>query len=686
MKSTLFILLTFSLLRVSAQTYEGNYGQGDTAQFQILRRSEGLVFHTEHYGNIRMLPQGPGRFTLESVKPPILMVFETDGSGKVSVFFHQKGRFTWLRDDSASGTGPTGRYHQDIDRYAFLHVRQDSGRLYIEQQEMIPAGKNMYKPLDTALKDRYVFSKDKVVMEKDGVQAFRKLLSTAVLAPIKEHISDRSLGFNREDTLEGMPTPVRTCYDVLFYDLSVKVDVAGKMLGGHNRIRFRAVRAFDSLQIDLYATLRIDSILFRGQSLSYTREYNAVYVHFPRGVPQGATGEIDVYYGGKPAVPDPSVLAGGIIWYQDKNDKPWVESVTQGSGGSVWWPCKDLLSDKPDSMRISVTVPRGLTDVSNGRFLGKTELPGDLTRFDWYVSYPILNYNVAINIGDYVRDTFPGVDCYYLSYHPGPARKVFAGAVPMLALCQRDFGAYPFAGFTLVEAPYPMEHQEVVSIGPIDGVDPAEVTRTMWHESAHEWWGNSVSCSDFADLWIHEAFATYTEVLAYRAFVGEKAASRYLREQVPENKEPVIGVYGVNYFHLGDMYSKGCLLLNTMQHVIGNDSLWFSILRGIQKRFRYKSVTTEDIVRCFNELSGADYTRVFDQYLRYTAIPEFQYSLAGNRLRYRWKADVPGFHMAIRTRDVWLHGTTEWQEVTLAHPSEFGVDTEDYYVRVTLIN
>ena len=182
--------------------------------------------------------------------------------------------------------------------------------MYIDQREVIPAGKNVYKPLDTTSKDRYVFSKDKVVMEKDGVQVFWKTLSSGILAPIKQHMSDRSLGFTREDTLEGMPTPVRTCYDVLFYDLSVNVDVTGKKLGGHNRIRFRAVQAFDSLQIDLYATLRIDSILFQGRPLRYTREYSAVYVRFPDRVPRGAVGEIDVYYGGKPAVPDPSVLAG----------------------------------------------------------------------------------------------------------------------------------------------------------------------------------------------------------------------------------------------------------------------------------------------------------------------------------------------------------------------------------------
>src|SRR5262249_7863130 len=204
----------------------------------------------------------------------------------------------------------------------------------------------------------------------------------------------------------------------------------------------------------------------------------------------------------------------------------------------------------------------------------------------------------------------------------------FADVKRMLALYEKDFGPYPFSrdGFTLLESIYPMEHQGAVSIGPMrspfnsDQYD-ADIQRVMWHESAHEWWGNSVGCSDYADLWIHESFANYTEFLNRESINGRAAAVKQQIADQPENKEPIIGVYNVNHFHTGDMYPKGSLLLQTLRNVIDNDSVWFAIFRGIQQRFRYMPVRTEDIVAVFNEISGKDFTYIFDQYLRHPAIP-----------------------------------------------------------------
>jgi len=359
--------------------------------------------------------------------------------------------------------------------------------------------------------------------------------------------------------------------------------------------------------------------------------------------------------------------------------------VCQGSGGSLWWPGKDLLSDKPDSMRIALTVPAGLMGISNGRLLDKTILPDGRGRFVWYVSYPIINYDVAFYITDYMhwRDS-AGYDYYCMPYSEEKARKLFAGVPALMRLYESAFGPYPFArdGFKLVEAPYPMEHQSAVTPGPItplgnDPYDTAEVTRTMWHESAHEWWGNNVSCAGFADLWVHEAFATYAEELVYDTF--KKGDKRYVRQEEPANREPIIGVYGVNYFYLGDMYSKGARMLRTLQHVVGNDSVWFRALRGIQQRLRYGSVTTADVIHCFNELTGADYTPIFDQYLRHTALPVLQWKVVRpGVVGYRWQADVPGFRMPVKVNggQLLLPATDEWKEAPMEGPLQ--VDTNDY--------
>jgi aminopeptidase N len=338
-------------------------------------------------------------------------------------------------------------------------------------------------------------------------------------------------------------------------------------------------------------------------------------------------------------------------------------------------------------MRITLTVPAGLTGIANGRLVEKISLPDGASRWVWNVSYPIINYDVAFYIGDYMhwRDS-GGYDYYCLPYSEEKARRLFAGVPAMMRLYERDFGAYPFArdGFKLVEGLYPMEHQSAVSMGPITPLggsyDSAETTRTMWHESAHEWWGNSVSCGDFADLWLHEGFATYAEELAFDAF--GKGDERYRRQETPANKEPIIGVYDVNFFYLGDMYSKGARLLRTLEHAVGNDSIWFGALKGIQERLRYRSVRTEDVVGCFNALVGGDYGPVFDQYLRHVTIPVLQWRPARpGMVQYRWKADVAGFSMPVTVNGgVRLAATDRWQEVRMEGPVT--VDEEDYYVGV----
>jgi hypothetical protein len=700
MKKYLFLFLSLLPLAVYSQ-YAGDYGTADTTLFQIIQRPDGYFFSTEHYGNIRMIPSGNGKFTLDRVNPPITIEFDTNGVGQVTrLLLHQAGKFTWIKEQPTAS--PAGSYHQDIDASVHINVREDSGRLMADTTGLRPIGKDKYKLMDTRLDDVYAFIRhrnkliQRLVVSRTGVQQYVRRAAGAPVASVRLHAPDRHLGFTRADTLEGAPLPARTCYDVLFYDLNVAVDPVERTVRGKNRIRFRALRDLDSIQVDLYGNLRVDSILlsatsalpFAGESrsLRHRRELNAIYVTFPGTVHAGAVAEIEVVFGGKPILPDPSVLQGGVLWFHDARGKPWAESVCQGSGGSLWWPGKDLLSDKPDSMRITLTVPAGMTGISNGLLVSNTVLPDGRGRFEWYVSYPIINYDVAFYIGDYKhwRDS-AGYDYYCLPYSEEKARRLFAGVPAMMRLYEHSFGPYPFArdGFKLVESLYPMEHQSAVTVGPITPLggtyDSAETARTMWHESAHEWWGNSVSCADFADLWIHESFATYAEQWAYENL--KKGDERYLRKEEPANKEPIIGVYHVNYFYLGDMYSKGALLLQTLQHAVGNDSAWFAALRGIQEKFRYKSVTSEEVVQRFDELVGQDFTTVFDQYLRHAGLPVFEWKTTRpGFVQYRWRADVPGFRMPVLVNGMRLAATDQWQETRMEGKPQ--VDTNAYYVQV----
>lgn len=706
-------------------SYTGNYGTKDSTLFSIVTRDKRLFFNTPHYGNIEMIVRQDNRLQLKNVKPEAFINFKKDDAGKIiEVIINQKGKFTWIKINDTAANSPDskaehfpgliGKYRQDIDLYNFCKVWEDSGILKINSFVLLPIAENKFLLKDSTRHDVYEFIKDntgkvqKLIVNTDGPQVYQKR-PEGIAASLNEHISNRKNGFTHADTLRGMLTSMRTCYDVLFYDLNITIEPETKSIHGNTTIRFKTIESFDSIQVDLYANMKIEKILFHNQPLSYTREFNAVYIHFPQTVAKESIEEITIFYSGQPRIPDIETSAGGFFWVNNREGKLWIESVCQGAGASLWWPCKDHLSDKPDSMKISITVPKGLTDISNGKLLKKTDLPNGYTCFDWYVSYPINSYDVVVNIGDYTRffdeyisagDTL-ALKYYCMPYNLGIAKNIFKNVKPMLALYEKYFGKYPFKkdGFTLMESFYAMEHQSAVTIGYLNSpfnsnrYDSAELTRLMWHETAHEWWGNSITCKDNADMWIHEAFATYAEVLCYEAFAGKEASLKYLKNLHPDNKEPVIGVYNVNHFHMGDMYPKGGLMLHTLRNVIDNDSLWFSILKNIQEHFKYQAVTTEDIVGYFNEVAGKNYTPIFDQYLRYATIPELEllYKKNGSTLevRYKWNTDVTGFNMPIKvTKDnadfTFIYPTNNWQTLNLQNMNQkdFKVDRTGFYVNV----
>ncbi|WPQ64140.1 M1 family metallopeptidase [Chitinophaga sancti] len=500
--------------------------------------------------------------------------------------------------------------------------------------------------------------------------------------------------FTQADTLRGMLSPLRSCYDVTFYHLDADIDLDRQRISGNNKIRFKVISPFDQMQIDLYANMKINEIIFKNQSLTFTREANAVFVKFPGVQPVGSIEEITIYYEGIPQVPDKSIsMNGGVLWDKDDLGNPWAQVVCQGSGASLWWPCKDHLSDEPDSMQIWITVPSGFSEVSNGQLQRQIPISDHKTRFEWAVSYPINNYNVTFSIGKYIHYRDQGVNYYVMPYHLEQAKVYFKEVPAMLSCYEQHFGAYPFPkdSFTLVESLYPMEHQSGVCVGRIPNDPHPEFAFVVWHESAHEWWGNNISCKDMADMWIHEAFATYAESLYIGCRDGEAAAREFLndqREQVKNNR-PVTGVYNVNniFYDISDMYTKGSLMLFTLQNVINDTSLWNRLLLAIQQHFRYQTLSADELEQFICDFTGNDYHYLFNQYLHYTRVPRLEYSLSekGTTLmvRYRWVADVPNFRMPVKIKNHELiYPTTEWKTLTLQNQAaaDFDIDDENFYI------
>lgn len=513
--------------------------------------------------------------------------------------------------------------------------------------------------------------------------------------------------------------PERTCYDVRHYDLELKIDPGQQYLEGHNTITYYSNSAFDTIQVDLFASMDVDKITHQGKELAYHREHNAVFIAFPDKQPADRLDSLTFHYSGNPKTAENPPWDGGFVWEQDSLGNPWVGVAVQGLGASVWWPNKDHLSDEPDSMNMTFTVPDTLMCVSNGQMTGTSDQNenDNYESYHWQVSYPINNYNVTVNIAKYAHfddhyvddgDTL-ALDYYVLPYNLDTAKQHFQQVHGMLDAFHKYFGPYPYweDGFALVETPYlGMEHQGAIAYGNkykdgYLGYTPVstDFDYIIIHEAGHEWFGNSISMSDLADLWIHEGFTTYSEALYVEYHHSYEKSVQYLntKKRRLKNEKPIIGIRGVNHEGSGDMYGKGALMLNTLRTVVDDDEQWWSLIRSICQDFKHSHINTDTLVSYINDQLGTDYTYFFNQYVRHADIPAFKYKIDKDggqlTLTYRWEADVPDFRMPVRVAEVdgewqWLEPTTEWQTKTLSGRNQeaFEVDTEHFYIKAENVN
>ena len=533
--------------------------------------------------------------------------------------------------------------------------------------------------------------------------------------------------FTRKDSLRGELTPIRTCYDVTYYNLNVTIDEKEKTIErSFNDIHFTSTSDFETIQIDLAKNMEILLILFPDKKLDsacydveydyeleFTREHDAVFVKFPRIIKKGEQSYIRVWYSGYPREAVNPPWDGGFSWKIDKNNNPWIGVSCQGLGASVWWPNKDHQSDEPDSMTIKVSARNPLKIICNGNLRSEkttfsSYLQDSINTSEWFVSYPINNYNVTLNIGDYVHfqdEYVSGEDTldlsyYVLSYNEEKAKKHFEQVKPMMECFENYFGKYPFweDGYALVETSYlGMEHQSAIAYGNdyLPGYQGSlgysgglEFDYIIVHETGHEWWGNSITTNDIADMWIHEGFCTYSEALYVECLYGYDQMLEYVNNQKRfiRNNSPIVGHYHVNNKGSGDMYQKGSVMLHTLRTLIENDELWFELIKEISEKFQYETLDAQEIMNYIMERTSYDLTDFFSQYLNHEKLPEFQYKLVkegrNTTLVYRWEA-IEKFDMPLLVnsgnKDFWIYPDLEWKEMSLGK-----IDRTEFKVRKDL--
>lgn len=513
-----------------------------------------------------------------------------------------------------------------------------------------------------------------------------------------------------DDIRRGEYGRYRANNDLRHYVLDVRVDPEAKTIAGTSAVRFAMLEDDTRIQLELYANYRIEAITLDATPLKYIRTGNTLLIDFPQALRKGRTYTVSVKYAGSP---QEQGRFGGLAFRKDPAGRHWINTANEGEGSSVWWPSKDQWRDEPDEgIDIRVAVPNGLMDVSNGMFVGKTDLGDGYTRWDWRVHYPINSYNVSLNIGEYVHfgerlGDLP-LDYYVLPGSLEKAKVQFAQAKPMIEAFQKYVGPYPFPkdGYKLIEVPYSgMEHQSAVTYGNrfANGYLERDWTGVgistkfdfiIIHESAHEWFGNAVSAADVSDMWIQEGWTTYLECVYVEALFGKDDAFKYTNAYKSKigNKEPVITQRGIHRSPTQDMYFKGALFLHTLRGIVDDDTRWWQLVRDTYNTFKYRNIMTEDLIRFFNQQLKQDLTPVFNQYLRRAELPrlELTFDTTAGTVAYRWNAPEPGFAMPIKvgTPAHWriVRPTTDWQVMPNPDGAAFTAATDLAYIEVVVLD
>ena len=546
--------------------------------------------------------------------------------------------------------------------------------------------------------------------------------------------------FSRKDSLRGFLFPERSCFDVLRYDLYVSVFPERKFIKGYNDITFHVVNNTDKIQLELYDNMNIDRIDYIHEEKGihkvihsidsittdnnfYYREHNSLFISFTESLIASASKHtVRIYYNGIPIEAERPPWDGGFSWDKDDNGQDWIAVSCQGIGASVWWPNKDHQSDEPDEgMTISVETPSDLIAISNGNLKDQIDLDSNRKIYVWEVTYPINNYNVTLNIGDYVDfyDYYISEDSskldlsyYVMSYNIDKAKKHFEVVKPMLSCFEKYFGEYPFKkdGYSLVETPYlGMEHQSAIAYGNnylygyngnTNFTAGLEFDYIIIHETGHEWWGNSITSNDIADMWIHEGFCTYSEVIFVECYYGREAMLNYVAKQRKSigNKKPIQGVYGVQSQGSGDMYSKFSFILHTIRSIVDNDDKFFELIKNIYQTFKYKNIDGVDIINYISDFMKKNINKeryygnmnvFFEQYLENASIPVLDYEIDNKSFSYKWNAidnfDMP-LKISLNGENIWIYPTNEWKKMKISIKDKVEIIEEDFLIDIKKVN
>lgn len=465
----------------------------------------------------------------------------------------------------------------------------------------------------------------------------------------------------------------QAAYDVRHYDLDLRVDPTRKRISGTGTVEVKVLQPMSWLVLDLDPRLRahevrIASGLTRSNGMartSFEQRGSRLWIFLNQELPANTRLVAAISYAGRPRPAVNAPWDGGFTWTKTRDGKPWIATSVQGEGADLWWPCKDHPSDKPESFTLRIRVPDPLVVASNGRLVEVIQHKDHTRTYHWHTSFPISNYNVALNIApyetvstNYVSVTGEIVPATYwvLPENREQGAKLLPEILEHLNFYERVLGPYPFRAekYGVAETPHlGMEHQSIIAYGNKYRGGPHGYDWLHHHELGHEWWGNLVTVTDWSHFWIHEGLCTYMQALYAEEREGIMAYHHALYENRRriKNSHAMVPAHPTGMKTVSDQtgtdaYFKGEWILHMLRHLVGRDQM-LTILR----RFAYPTpemerisdgsvcrfVTSEDFIKLAEKISGRDLRWFFNLYLNQPRLPKLVSEIKGETLELRWE-------------------------------------------------
>lgn len=464
-------------------------------------------------------------------------------------------------------------------------------------------------------------------------------------------------------------------YDITYHMLQFEVDPAEFYISGVVTTNYTALEDMTSITFDLTSQLNVTSVTSGEDNLTYTQSGNELVITLAQQLNQGEEGMVTVTYSGTPSTQEQAFNLA------THNGIPVMSTLSEPYGAKDWWPCKQDLNDKIDSIDVYITSPQEYTSVSNGVEQSQ-ELDGEGNKTTHFKhEYPIPAYLIAIAVTEYsvytqeagtAPNTFPIVNYIYPENYDVSLDQL-AATLPIMDLYESLFGTYPFAnekyGHAQCNINGGMEHTTVSFMGNFD-------RNLIAHELGHQWFGNKVTCGTWSDIWLNEGFATYLSGLVIENLDGNYNFINWKAQRIISITSAPDGTVYVPEAELNSVgrifssrlsYNKGAMVVHMLRYIMGDEDFYQGLRNYLNDEdLAFGYATTPDLQTHLEGASGMDLTGFFNDWIYSQGYPIYDVTtqdIGGGQVQITINQDQTGsmvdfFEMPVKIRLLSADGET----------------------------